>query len=152
MRVRQTVLMFLRAYLPALLTTYLVASILHTQFVLLNLVQLNVDITPRQWLFATLEDIQGLLVLYGSAIGVTVFIAMVVAKWLATRRRFSPTVRTVIYALAGATGMWVMLAAMQPILNVTLIAGARSALGVTMQCIAGLLGGVVFALCQKQRD
>ena len=80
MRVRQTVLMFLRAYLPALLTTYLVASILHTQFVLLNLVQLNVDITPRQWLFTTLEDIQGLLVLYGSAIGVTVFIAMVVAK------------------------------------------------------------------------
>lgn len=152
MRVRQTVLMFLRAYLPALLTTYLVASILHTQFVLLNLLQLNVDIGPRQWLSMTLEDIQGLLVLYGSAIGVTVFFAMIVAKWLATRRHYSPTLRTFIYALAGATGMWVMLAAMQPILNVTLIAGARSTLGVIMQCVAGLLGGVVFALSQKQRD
>lgn len=152
MRVIQTVLMFLRAYLPTLLTTYLIASILHTQSVLLHLVQLNVDISLRQWLFTTLEDIQGLLVLYGSAIAVTVLIAMSVAMWLTTRRDYNPKVRTLIYALAGATGMWVMLAAMQPILNVTLIAGARSTLGVTMQCMAGLIGGLVFATCHKARD
>ncbi|WP_421133609.1 hypothetical protein [Alteromonas sp. A079] len=152
MRVIHTVLMFLRAYLPAWLTTYLVASILHTQFVLLNLVQLNVDIAPRKWLMTTFADIQGLLLLYGSAISATLLIAMIVANWLTTRRHCSSTVRRFIYVLAGAVGMWVMLAAMQPILNVTLIAGARSTLGVIMQCVAGGLGGFVFAVCHKPQD
>jgi hypothetical protein len=47
-------------------------------------------------------------------------------------------------------GFFVMLSAMQPILNVTLIAGARSTAGLIAQCCAGVFAGIVFSSL-KQR-
>jgi uncharacterized membrane protein YeaQ/YmgE (transglycosylase-associated protein family) len=45
--------------------------------------------------------------------------------------------------------MAVILIAMQPVLGVTLIAGARSSFGIILQIIAGMIGGFCFMRLRK---
>lgn len=137
-------LRFLKRFVPCWVATYCLASILHSQMVLAKLVQINVAIPISDWLRMTAYDLWGLLPAYGSAIAVAMLIAMLVASWLAQHqsRAFSAT----LFMMAGALAMLVMLLAMQPIMQITLIAGARSASGLALQCLAGLVGGLVFGL------
>jgi hypothetical protein len=56
-----------------------------------------------------------------------------------------------LYPLAGFVAIFVMLLAMQPVLGITLIAGARSTLGIVSQCLAGLIGGWLFMKLRERR-
>ena len=69
-------------------------------------------------------------------------LSFVVAGVLRGLLRLSPTL---VFSLAGAFAIAVMLMAMHPLLHVTLIAGARSPMGFTCQCLAGAIGGYVFS-------
>lgn len=141
------VLRFLKHFIPCWAVTYCVASILHSQMVLINLVQVNVSIPIAEWLSMTAYDLWGLLPAYGSAVFAAMLIAMLVSVWLTRHqaRAFS----VLIFMMAGALAMLIMLLAMHPILQVTLIAGARSAAGIALQCGAGLIGGLVFGLLTR---
>ncbi len=132
---------FIKAYLVSWIITYLLASIFHTQRVLHELAELDVVISLADRVSTTLDDIIGLLPKYGSAIALALFIAQLVAV-IITRRRAHVAPWT---CLAGAIAMLVMLLAMQPIMNVTLIAGAREVTGIALQCLAGAIGGLLFA-------
>lgn len=132
---------FFKAYGLSWLVTYLLASFFHTQRVLHALTDVDVAIGLQSRLTMTVDDIIGLLPKYGSGIALAMLISLLVAVIIT--RRFRHT--AVISALAGATGMLVMLLAMQPIMNVTLIAGAREPVGVALQCLAGAVGGLLFA-------
>jgi hypothetical protein len=50
-----------------------------------------------------------------------------------------------VYAAAGGLAIVCILLAMYPILNVTMIAGARGWSGLLSQSIAGAIGGIIFA-------
>lgn len=130
------------AWFAASMLTFVLASIFHSQFVLLGLTQINVDIPISQWLGMTFSDILGLSLSYGIVIAIALLICFGVSTAVAKYWRILPTW---IYPLLGALTIAIMLAAMQPILNVTLIAGARSTMGFLFQCVAGLMGGYVFA-------
>lgn len=132
---------FIKAYLGAWVLTYLLACTFHTQRVLYALSEVGVSIPFAERLSTTLFDYWGLLPVYGPAIALALLIAMLVVQLLS---RFIGG-RTVLGLIGGATAMAVMLVSMQPIMGVTLIAGARETTGVALQCLAGASGGLLFA-------
>ena len=142
-----TVLRFLKHFIPCWAVTYCLASILHSQMVLINLVQVEVNIPIADWLSMTAYDLWGLLPAYGSAVFGAMLIAILFSTWLTQHQ--SRAFSLIIFMMAGALAMLVMLLAMHPIMQVTLIAGARSSVGIALQSFAGLLGGLVFGLLAK---
>ncbi|WP_232367602.1 hypothetical protein [Alteromonas pelagimontana] len=134
------ILPFLKALVVGWLVTYFFASVFHTQSVLSGLVAIGVEIPLADRLATTAYDIWGLLPTYGSAILGAIFISMLIAVilnlWLKAP--------IALGAVAGATALLVTLLAMQPIMHVTLIAGARGPIGIALQCIAGAIGGAAF--------
>ncbi|GAA0859173.1 hypothetical protein [Aliiglaciecola litoralis] len=128
-------------FLAAVISCYVLACLFHSQFVLHELTKLGVEIDLMTRLNMSFEDIIGLLSTYGSAIAVALLIAFVSVKLLSKvlSKRWQS-----MYPIAGALAILVTLLTMHPILEITLIAGARTPLGVAMQGLAGLFGGWVF--------
>ena len=138
-------------FIPAWAVGFILASIFHTTSVLTELAKIDVCVGLSDWLFMIGQDLLGLLPTYGVIIAVTLALAFFITQYLIKRiysRRTEsvpfPT-RLALFSAAGAISYWLMLMAMQPILNVTLIAGARSLEGLLAQCLAGLIAGCVFA-------
>jgi hypothetical protein len=143
-------------FIPAWLVAFIFASVLHSHFVLFELVALNIHIPASKWLYMVLDDLFGLLPTYGAIISVTLTISFFIASRLNSfleKRALTLTKNGAagmfgaagIFGAAGAVGFLIMLAAMQPILDVTLIAGARSNLGIAAQCIAGFVSGIIYS-------
>lgn len=142
-------------FTPAWIIAFVFASVLHSHFVLFELAALDINIPVSKWLTMVLEDLSGLLPTYGTIIAVTLTLSFFIASRLnsllekraltLTKNGAASTFSAAgIFGAAGAIGFLVMLAAMQPILDVTLIAGARSHLGIAAQCIAGFVSGIVY--------
>jgi len=132
---------FGKAWFAAWLATYLLASIFHTQMVLVGLTAIGVEVPLSERVATTAYDIYGLFLTYGLALVAASGLAMLitVGVWrLVGRLLFLP-------ALAGGAAIFTALMVMQPIMYVTLIAGARGAVGMTLQVLAGVIGGVVFS-------
>lgn len=134
-------------YLFAALLCFTLASIAHSQMVLAGLEQQGIVIPPAERLQMTLSDWWGLLPGYGAIIATGMLIALSVAGWICSK---TGTMGGILYALAGAAAMLSILMAMQPIMDITLIAGARSTIGLTLQTLAGLLGGWSFYWLRKK--
>ena len=130
------------AWLGASILTFVLASIFHTQFVLLNLTRINIDIPIVQWLGMTVSDIAGLALGCGSVIAITMLLCFGIAGLI---NKFWRQLPLWGYPILGALAIAFMLAAMQPLMGVTLIAGSRSVAGFLFQCSAGLIGGFIFA-------
>ncbi|MFA3792989.1 hypothetical protein AB6T38_17920 [Aliiglaciecola sp. SL4] len=128
-------------FIAATLSCFILASLLHTQFVLHELSKLDVAISWQTRLSATGSDIIGLLPTYGVIILVGLLLAFLSVFWL---NKLFVKPRPWLYPLGGAVAMFAILSAMQPIMDITLIAGARTQLGILSQCLAGLFGGWVF--------
>jgi hypothetical protein len=142
-------------FTPAWIIAFVFASVLHSHFVLFELTALNIDIPAPEWLSMVVDDLFGLLPTYGAIIAVTLTLSFFIASRLNSlleKRALTLTKNGAasisgaagIFGVAGAVGFLIMLAAMQPILDVTLIAGARSHLGIAAQCIAGFVSGLVY--------
>lgn len=130
-------------FIISALIAYIVASILHSQFILAGLVDLDIEITFADRLQMTGSDLLGLLPGYGSVVAIALLVGFLsinaVNKWLV------PINHTWRYPIAGFVAMGAALMAMQPLLDVTLIASARTTFGFVCQCLAGALGGVSYA-------
>lgn len=140
---------FIKCLVPAWLITFLLASTLHTFQVLTALEQVGIEIPSKAWLDTILKDAMGLIPTYGVIIAAALILAFSAVNLMTTRlgeKRPSKTLNIFLYACAGACAMAVTLSAMQPILDVTLIAGARGSRGFILQCSAGLMGGFVFGV------
>jgi hypothetical protein len=134
-------------FLFAVFSCYLLASIAHSQFVLSALIDVGAEVSFADRLSMTLSDIKGLSLGYGSvillALGLGFLIINGVSRWVTPL----PGIR---YPIAGFIAIGGALLAMHPLLNVTLIAVAREPMGFLMQCIAGLVGGLVFMQITKE--
>ncbi len=131
------------AYLIATLVAFSLASILHTQFVLHGLVQVGTDIPIGVRLKTTLDDWVGMLPSYCSLIALAFAIAFPVTAGV---RHWWPVPPAIAYAIAGFAAFMALLASLQPILDITLIAGSRGTAGFIAQCSAGALGGISYVL------
>ncbi|NVJ50530.1 MAG: hypothetical protein HWE11_09095 [Gammaproteobacteria bacterium] len=126
-------------YLISLLVTFTLASVAHTWQVLAALSELQVILPVSVWLESLVNDWLGLWSTYGIAQALGLLIAFSVSYWVPAAR-----FRWILYGLAGATAMVVILSLLNALLDVTLIAGSRSFFGYTLQLSAGIIGGLVY--------
>jgi hypothetical protein len=129
------------AFLTSVIVTFILASLFNTQFVIAGLESVNVVIPLRDRAMMSWLDIQGLALTYGIVIMIGLLLAFSFMSWV---NRFV-VLPTLWFPLGGAIAFIVMIAAMEPLLGVTLITGARSAAGWAAQCAAGVVGGFVFS-------
>lgn len=138
-------------FVPSWAVGFLLASVFHSISVLMGLVQIGVDLNVSDWLSMIWQDALGLLPTYGAIIAVTLLLAFSITHFIVKQlnlyeaKSAISTTRSVLFALAGGLSFLMMLLAMQPVLNVTLIAGARSTLGLAAQCFAGVCAGFLYS-------
>ncbi len=138
----QWVKLFISFALSVLLT-YTLASLAHSQQVLSGLLQLGVIIPMADRIAMSAGDWVGLY-LYLAVIAIGLLIAFCVMALLG---RVLPVPRVPLYAVGGTLAMFVILFSMRELGSLTPIAGARGALGMSLQCLAGAVGGAVFGYC-----
>jgi len=125
------------------------AILLHTQMVLAALNNIDISIPMSDRLYMSVQDLLGLLPVYGAIILLGLAIAFSITKLI---RKFFTVKPIAIYPIAGAAALFVILISMQPILDITLLAGARSTTGIILQAVAGALGGVLFAVLRQPKS
>ena len=129
-------------FVASVVVSYTLASLAHTQQVLAGLLHLGVRIPFLDRLEMFTGDWIGLY-LYLLVIAIGFLIAFGV---MALVNRVVPVHATLLFALGGALAMLCILVSMRELASLTPIAGARGALGMTLQCVAGAIGGAVFGI------
>jgi hypothetical protein len=145
----RTFLIFILQVLIASLLSFVVASLMHSQTTLSGLIEVGAKLSLNDKLTTVFYDFIGLLPAYGSIIFAGMLIAMPIASAIKRKLQIS---NRLIHCLAGAMAMVTILIAMHPILNVTLIAGARGTGGMLMQSIAGAIGGLAYAFLHENNQ
>lgn len=133
------------AFSTSVISCFIIASAFNTQFVIAGLTSVGVDVPLIERFTMTLKDWAGLAPTYGILILIGLLIAFSVMSFV-VKHWGHPKV---FFAVGGALCFFVMIAAMEPILGVTLLTGARSGLGWASQCVAGAIAGWVFARINK---
>ncbi len=129
------------AFVACVLVAEALAAAASTQFVLLELARLGVDVTLVERLDTTAHDIIGMLPLFGTVIGAGFLIAFPVAWFLS---RHLPEWRAPLFAAAGFCAVTAAHVMMNQSLSITPVAGARSATGLLAQGLAGAIAGYVY--------
>lgn len=131
----------LPSFLVSWLLTFTLASLFHSQYVVNQLVNVGVLIGFSDRFRLISDDWLGLLPTYGAIIAIALAIAFFVTGLL--RRRYHQY-GTLLFVIAGITAFAVVLATIESIMNINIIAGARG-WGFYAQLLAGAIGGYVFA-------
>lgn len=137
------------AFAVSALAGVVVASVLHSQFVLARLAHVGAVIGPADRWRMTAGDIAGLLPSYGVVLTIALAVGFLVA-WIL--KRWLKPLAPYAYPLAGAAAVAVALALMHQRFEITPIAGARGTAGFLAQCAAGALAGLVFAWLRPSRS
>ncbi|MEQ9145863.1 MAG: hypothetical protein RLO08_16060 [Parvibaculaceae bacterium] len=136
-------------FLAALIVMIVLGSIASTHFVLQGLSDLGTEITLSDRLSMTLQDIGGIAPLYGAIFGTGLLIAFIVAIFVT---RLAPSLRWLVYTVAGATAMLVTMIALQVAFDgIMPISGARTTGGFLAQIAVGALAGFTFASLTPRR-
>jgi hypothetical protein len=135
----------LPAFLVSWLLTFTLASLFHSQYVVNQLVNVGVVIGLVDRISLTLDDWLGLLPTYGAIIAVALVIAFGVAAKLSKKLQ---KYTLGLYVVAGSCAFVVVLVAIESIMHIHIIAGARG-WGFYLQLLAGAVGGFVFATLLK---
>ena len=138
------------SWLAAVITTTVLGVIFQTQNIITRLEGVGADISVGERLSMTAYDVMRLGSLYGIFIALALIIAFLAGGLVF---RFAKFGRPVIYVVAGAIAMLVMLFSMREVFfGVPLIAGARSGIEIAMQMLAGGVGGYVFARVRQTKE
>lgn len=137
------------AYLASVIIATLLASIFSTQFVIAGLSEAGASVSMTERLSMTGYDFINMGKLYGIFIAIGLAIAFMAGKIV---YHFAKTGRSMVYIVAGMTCFIVMLYLMKAVFfGVPIIAGARSALGLAFQALAGGVAGYAFAWLTRQQ-
>ncbi len=139
------------AYIAAVITTYTVAAGFYTQQVLAKQAEIGAIYTPAQQAQTYVENFIGLAPAYGLMAAIALLVGFVAAAGI---KRIVVPLAPVAYPLAGAAAMWTLIWAIETFVaggGVGAIGGARDALGVGLQMLAGLVGGAVFEWLRPRR-
>jgi hypothetical protein len=132
-------------FLVSWLFTFTLASLFHSQYVVNQLVDVGVMVSLSDRINLTLDDWLGLLPTYGAIIAIALAIAFFAVVLLVKKfKKYSMA----LFVASGITAFAVVLVAIESIMNIHIIAGARG-WGFYLQLLAGALGGLLFALLTK---
>ncbi|MEL0634524.1 hypothetical protein V6237_17255 [Pseudoalteromonas carrageenovora] len=131
----------LPSFLVSWLLTFTLASLFHSQYVVNQLVDVGVVVRLSDRINLTLDDWLGLLPTYGAIIAIALAIAfLVTAKLIKKVKQYN----VALFIAAGIAALAVVLIAIESIMNIHIIAGARG-WGFYMQLLAGAVGGYTFS-------
>ncbi len=131
------------SFFAAVIVAIILGSIASTHFVLAALSDLGIEIPFDDRLSMTLQDIVGIAPLYGAVIGAGLLVAFVAAVFVS---KLAPSLRWLVYLVAGGTAVGVTLATLQTVFGgIMPISGARSTAGFLSQIAVGAIAGYVFA-------
>ena len=131
----------LPSFLVSWLLTFTLASLFHSQYVVNQLVNVGVVVGFSDRVSLTLDDWLGLLPTYGAIIAVALAIAFfVTAKLNKKVQKYT----TQLFVIAGIVAFAIVLIAIESIMNIHIIAGARG-WGFYAQLLAGAVGGFTFS-------
>lgn len=135
------------AWVLAIITTVVLGVALQTQNVLARLGGIGADISAAERLSMTAYDILHLGSLYAIFVTPAILIAILICDLISKHIKFA---RPLIYAVGGAAAILVMLFAMKMrFFDVHLLNGAKDALGIGLQMLAGAIGGLVFSVLYR---
>lgn len=146
------ILRFLAAFIASTATTYVLASIFYTQRTLAaqsEAIGRNLY-TPAQQVETYIDNLVGLAPSYGLILTIALMIGFLVAA--AVKRILIP-LAPVAYPVAGGAAVFTAIWLIENLVaggGVGAIGGARDALGMSLQVLAGVLGGAVFALARPK--
>ncbi len=148
------------AFVVAASVAYICATLFYTTNNLMRLSAVGAEISMADALRTFLFDVRGMApslvwTQFGSVIVIGLAIAFSVAavlRMLASRSDRTRNIAPILYPLAGATAMAVMLATSYPKYEVFAFPGTRGALGILAQCIAGAIGGYLFHLVLARQE
>lgn len=146
------ILRFLAAFIASAATTYVLASIFYTQRTLsvqAEAIGRNLY-TPAQQFETYIDNLVGLAPSYGLILTIALMIGFLVAA--AVKRVLVP-LAPVAYPVAGGAAVFTAIWLIENLVaggGVGAIGGARDALGMSLQVLAGVLGGAVFALARPK--
>ncbi|MEX0645152.1 MAG: hypothetical protein WD076_07570 [Parvularculaceae bacterium] len=131
------------AFLAAVATSTILGTLFHTQMVFARLADAGAALPLSVRLQGTVNDLLGLGPLYGAVIALGLAAGFSVAARL---KRVLKPLAPIAYPLAGAAVIGLALYLMSVVYySATPIAGARGVVGFSLQCLAGAIGGLVFA-------
>ncbi|MEH6482254.1 MULTISPECIES: hypothetical protein [Pseudoalteromonas] len=131
----------LPSFLVSWLLTFTLASLFHSQYVVNQLVNVGVVVGFSDRASLTLDDWLGLLPTYGAIIAVALAIVFfVTAKLNKKVQKYT----TQLFVIAGIVAFAIVLIAIESIMNIHIIAGARG-WGFYAQLLAGAVGGFTFS-------
>jgi hypothetical protein len=105
----------------------------------------SVDFVTR--LSASLSDLQGLVMPYFALVAIALLIGFAVTGQIS---RFFHLHRWWLYPLAGLVALIAMHLILKAVIGLWGVAGARPALGLVLQGLAGLLGGWLYARMSRR--
>jgi len=132
----------LLGWVIAVVTAVSLGSIIQTQFNLSRILQLGADINWSTRLSATWHDLLNFTPAYALLVSIAFGLAWPVAGLL---KRWLPGQRTLLFALAGFSAIWVMIALMNRALPVTAIGATRSLVGLLALSLAGAAAGWLYS-------
>ena len=139
--------LFIPLIISVTLTTIL-ASLASSFRTISMLSEIGAPISLAESLKTALYDLQHFAPLYGLFILIAFTIAFLVTQFTFKRFHHKPKL---IYGVAAMSAIWVMLWAMKQVFfGVPIVAGARDGLGLSLQLIAGALGGIVFIILKTR--
>jgi hypothetical protein len=136
----------IKAFIPAVLLAYLLASVISTQLTLSQVQAMGLDVTLGTRLATTFEDMAGMASSYLPLIAIAFALGLPVAGGLS---RLLPAQRAVLYALAGLVAIVALHTIMKAALGISGIAVTRSLPGLLSQGLAGAAGGYIFHLLSR---
>ena len=152
------VIRYVVAFAVAIAVTYVAAAIFYTQLVVAELGSIGVAVPFGDRIAATLDDIRGLADPVGGftqpSYALVVIVALIVAFLVAmVVKRLVKPLAPVAYPIAGAAAIGVALyLANGSQGGIPVMAGAREWGGFVLQMVAGLIGGVVFAMLRPHPE
>jgi len=134
-------------FIFAVMVTFSLGAIASTQSVISSLADMGAPLTVNERLSMTLHDLVGMLPLYGSLVAIGFLLALPVAGWASHRLG---SLRVLGFVLAGALAVFLVHAGLHSIFGTSLVAGARSTLGLSVQILAGAIGGYCYLLIRDE--
>jgi len=131
----------LLAWLAAVLTASVLGAVVQTQFNLAALTQLGATISLPMRLLTTAED----AIFFGSTYALLVALALLLAFACASLlARRLPQRAMLLFVLAGAVGIFVLLSALNLALPMTPIAATRNLAAIPLMALGGAAAGWVY--------
>lgn len=138
-----------RAFLLALLTTYVIGAVTISQFNIARIVDMGFPVDTNERFATAWHDLTHMYDLYLPLVAIALLIAFLV-NGLGILKLFN--MPRVLYPLAGFAGLLTLHLTLEAVLGMTPVAPARDFWGLMTQGIAGGVGGWVFYRFKEQRN